>query len=503
MNEQLPVPAGGASSDGTASDETEGVLPHNIEAEQQLLGAILSSNDVLDKVEELVKPDHFFDPVHREIFQMIIARIAKGLATDATTMKNFVADIGGLKELGGAEYLVKLQLSAIATSAARDYAQLIHDLAVRRALIGLGATISDRARAMRDDVSPDDQIVEAESDLFKLASTGKTSSGFKSFLSALHEAVTTANAAHKRQGKLAGISTGLVDMDRTLGGLHNSDLLILAGRPSMGKTSLATNIAFNVAKAWKEGRREDGSIGTVDGGVVGFFSLEMSSSQLAQRILSEAAEIPSELIRKGDLTEAEFQRYLRAAGELEHCPLYIDDTPALPISQVAARARRLKRSSKGLDLLIIDYLQLVRPATAKDSRVNEVSEITQGLKAIAKELDIPVIALSQLSRQVENREDKRPQLSDLRESGSIEQDADVVMFVYRGEYYKEREKPGEDNLEAMTKWQQDMEALHGKAEVIIGKQRHGPVGSVELSFEGKFTRFGNLVKPWQQGAGEY
>jgi replicative DNA helicase len=236
---------------------------------------------------------------------------------------------------------------------------------------------------------------------------------------------------------------------------------------------------------------------------VGFFSLEMSSSQLAQRILSEAAEIPSELIRKGDLTEAEFQRYLRAAGELEHCPLYIDDTPALPISQVAARARRLKRSSKGLDLLIIDYLQLVRPATAKDSRVNEVSEITQGLKAIAKELDIPVIALSQLSRQVENREDKRPQLSDLRESGSIEQDADVVMFVYRGEYYKEREKPGEDNLEAMTKWQQDMEALHGKAEVIIGKQRHGPVGSVELSFEGKFTRFGNLVKPWQQGAGEY
>jgi replicative DNA helicase len=252
MNEQLPVPAGGASSDGTASDETEGVLPHNIEAEQQLLGAILSSNDVLDKVEELVKPDHFFDPVHREIFQMIIARIAKGLATDATTMKNFVADIGGLKELGGAEYLVKLQLSAIATSAARDYAQLIHDLAVRRALIGLGATISDRARAMRDDVSPDDQIVEAESDLFKLASTGKTSSGFKSFLSALHEAVTTANAAHKRQGKLAGISTGLVDMDRMLGGLHNSDLLILAGRPSMGKTSLATNIAFNVAKAGRK-----------------------------------------------------------------------------------------------------------------------------------------------------------------------------------------------------------------------------------------------------------
>jgi replicative DNA helicase len=298
------------------------------------------------------------------------------------------------------------------------------------------------------------------------------------------------------------MSTGLTDMDRILGGLHNSDLLILAGRPSMGKTSLATNIAFNMAKHMEGAAgSEDGSVGTVDGGVVGFFSLEMSASQLAQRILSEAAEIPSELIRKGDLTEAEFERYLHAAADLEHCPLYIDDTPALPIRQVAARARRLKRSPGGLDLLIVDYLQLLRGAGRSENRVNEVSEITQGLKAIAKELDIPVIALSQLSRQVESREDKRPQLSDLRESGSIEQDADVVMFVYRGEYYKEREKPGEENLEAMTqagskRWR----LLHGKAEVIIGKQRHGPVGTIELSFEGKFTRFGNLVKPWQQGA---
>jgi replicative DNA helicase len=236
-----------------------------------------------------------------------------------------------------------------------------------------------------------------------------------------------------------------------LGGLHDSDLLILAGRPSMGKTSLATNIAFNIAKKWKRGRKEDGSEGTVDGGVVGFFSLEMSAAQLAQRVLSEAAEVPSELIRKGDLNEQEFQRYLAAARDLERCPLYIDDTPALPIAQVAARARRLKRSPQGLDLLVIDYLQLLQGSGKSDNRVNEVSEITQGLKAIAKELNIPVIALSQLSRQVEAREDKRPQLSDLRESGSIEQDADVVMFVYRGEYYKEREKPGEENLEAMTK----------------------------------------------------
>ena len=286
-------------------------------------------------------------------------------------------------------------------------------------------------------------------------------------------------------------------MDKKLGGLHRSDLLILAGRPSMGKTSLATNIAFNIAKTYKRGALSDGTEGAVDGGVVGFFSLEMSAEQLAARILSEASEVPSEQIRRGELTEAEFRRFVEAAKALEACPLYIDDTPALPISQLAARARRLKRTH-GLDVLIVDYLQLVRPASAKDSRVNEVSEITQGLKAIAKELDIPVVALSQLSRQVESREDKRPQLSDLRESGSIEQDADVVMFVFREEYYAEREKPSDDKLEEMGKWQERMEALHGKAEVIIGKQRHGPIGTVELSFEGRFTRFGNLVKPWQQ-----
>ncbi|WP_370270197.1 MULTISPECIES: replicative DNA helicase [Rhodobacterales] len=476
-------------------------LPQNVEAEQQLLGAILSSNDVLDRVEDLVKPGHFYDPVHAEIFELASKRITSGLQTDATTLKNFMADHAGLKALGGAEYLLRLQLSAVATSAARDYAQLIHDLALRRALIDLGKSIADKATAVRDHSSPDDQIVDAEAQLFQLASSGTASKGFQSFLRALTDAVEMANAAYNRGGGLAGLSTGLVDMDKMMGGLHHSDLLILAGRPSMGKTSLATNVAFNVAKAFKRGPKPDGTEGTLSGGVVGFFSLEMSAAQLAQRILSEAAEVPSELIRKGDLNEQEFQRYLRAAQELENCPLYIDDTPALPISQVAARARRLKRSRLGLDLLIIDYLQLLRGSGRSENRVNEISEITQGLKAIAKELNIPVIALSQLSRQVENREDKRPQLSDLRESGSIEQDADVVMFVYRGEYYKEREKPGEENLEAMAKWQQDMEQLHGKAEVIIGKQRHGPVGTVELSFDGRFTKFGNLVKPWQQGSG--
>jgi replicative DNA helicase len=261
----------------------------------------------------------------------------------------------------------------------------------------------------------------------------------------------------------------------------------------MGKTALATNIAFNIARTHRRGQLPDGREGSVTGGVVGFFSLEMSAEQLAARILSEASEVPSEQIRRGDMTEGEFRRFVEAAKALEACPLYIDDTPALPISQLAARARRLKRTH-GLDVLVVDYLQLVRPATARDSRVNEVSEITQGLKAIAKELEIPVIALSQLSRQVENREDKRPQLSDLRESGSIEQDADVVMFVFREEYYKEREKPGDHDLEAMAKWQQAMEQVHGRAEVVIGKQRHGPIGSVELSFEGRFTRFGNLER---------
>jgi replicative DNA helicase len=285
-------------------------------------------------------------------------------------------------------------------------------------------------------------------------------------------------------------------LDKKLGGLHQSDLLILAGRPSMGKTALATNIAFNIAKKYSKGTLQDGSEGAIDGGVVGFYSLEMSAEQLAARILSEVSEVPSDQIRRGDMTEKEFRRFVEAAKSLEACPLFIDDTPALPITQLAARARRLKRTN-GLDVLIVDYLQLVRPASSKDSRVNEVSEITQGLKAIAKELDIPVIALSQLSRQVENRDDKRPQLSDLRESGSIEQDADVVMFVYRGEYYKEREKPNDHEIEKMAAWQAEMEELHGKAEIIIGKQRHGPIGTIDLSFEGQFTRFGNLAKPWQ------
>jgi replicative DNA helicase len=403
----------------------------------------------------------------------------------------------GLKELGGGAYLARLAASAIAGFAVREYAHMVYDLAIRRELIHLGQDISARASKMEVEEEPKEQITIAEQALYKLGEDGQSESGFKSFLAAITSAVDIANNAYQRDGGLAGVSTGLTDMDKKLGGLHKSDLLILAGRPSMGKTSLATNIAFNIAKAYRRGILSDGSEGTVNGGVVGFYSLEMSAEQLAARVLSEASEVPSDQIRRGDMTESEFRRFVDAAKTLESCPLFIDDTPALPISQLAARARRLKRTH-GLDVLIVDYLQLVRPATAKDSRVNEVSEITQGLKAIAKELQIPVVALSQLSRQVENREDKRPQLSDLRESGSIEQDADVVMFVYREEYYKEREKPGDHDLEKMAQWQDEMERLHGRAEIVIGKQRHGPIGTVELSFEGRFTRFGNLAKAWQQ-----
>ncbi len=476
------------------TDATE-FLPHNTEAEQQLLGAILTNNDVYDRIASLVKPELFFDPVHQRIFERAAARIQKNALATPVTLKPFFEDDEGLKDLGGPAYLVRLAGAAISAFAARDYAQMIYDLAVRRELISLGRDISAKAAKVEVTNEPKEQIIEAEQRLYKLGEQGVAERGFQSFLKAVTDAVNVANAAYQRDGGLAGISTGLIDLDKKLGGLHPSDLLILAGRPSMGKTSLATNIAFNIAKAYRRGRLPDGGEGAVEGGVVGFFSLEMSAEQLAARVLSEASEVPSEQIRRGDMTEVEFRRFVEAAKALESCPLYIDDTPALPISQLAARARRLKRTH-GLDVLIIDYLQLIK-GTSKENRVQEVSEITQALKAIAKELNIPVIALSQLSRQVESREDKRPQLSDLRESGSIEQDADVVMFVYRDEYYKEREKPGDHELEKMAQWQAVMEQVHGKAEVIIGKQRHGPIGSVELSFEGRFTRFSNLAKSWQ------
>ena len=477
-------------------------MPHSIEAEQQLLGAILTNNDLYDRVAPIIGAEHFHDPVHARIYEVATARITRNALATPVTLKTFMAGDEGLKELGGPAYLVKLAGASISAFAVRDYAQMIHDLAIRRELIRLGRDISDKAARVDVASAPGEQIVEAEQQLYRISEQGQSEQGFQSFLKTITGAVNIANMAYQRGGGLAGLSTGLVDLDKRLGGLHPSDLIILAGRPSMGKTSLATNIAFNVAKAYKHCTKPDGSEGTIDGGVVGFFSLEMSAEQLAGRILAEASGISSHKIRQGDITEPEFHRFVEAATQLEACPLFIDDTPALPIAQLAARARRLKRTH-GLDLLIIDYLQLCRAMS--DNRVTEIAEISMGLKAIAKELNIPVLALSQLSRQVENRDDKRPQLSDLRESGSIEQDADVVMFVFREEYYKEREKPGDHDLDKMEDWKQVMEHLHGKAEVIVGKQRHGPIGTVELSFEARFTRFGNLVKPWQQDGrnGEY
>ena len=481
----------------SASNNTDELMPHSIEAEQQLLGGLLNNNDLYYSLEDKVDPEHFYDPVHSRIFEIISTRIKDGKLASAVTVNTFLTEDEGLKELGGSSYLAQLMAGSVASSAIKDYSKLVYDLAIRRELIILGQEISSRAQSIKVNEQPEEQIMLAEQNLYKIGDSGKSETGFKSFLKALGEAVQVANSAHHRDGNLAGISTGFIDLDKKMGGLHSSDLIILAGRPSMGKTSLATNIAYNIAKSFKKNDNADGTSETVNGGIVGFYSLEMSAEQLAARILSETAEIPSEQIRRGDMTESEFRRFVEAAKSIESSPLFIDDTPALTIAQLASRARRLKRTH-GLDALIIDYLQLVRAGSSRDNRVNEISEITQGLKAIAKELNIPVIALSQLSRQVENRDDKRPQLADLRESGSIEQDADVVLFVYREEYYKEREKPSDHDLEKMAIWQEEMDRLHGRAELILGKQRHGPIGTVELSFEGKYTRFGNLVKPWQQ-----
>jgi replicative DNA helicase len=374
-------------------------VPHSIEAEQQLLGAILTNNDLFDRVAQILRAEHFYDPVHARIFETAAARIAKNNLASPVTLKAFLEDDAGLAELGGPAYLMRLAGAAISSFAVRDYAEMIYDLAIRRELIEVGNDIAAKAARVDVQSEPKEQIVEAEQKLYALAEQGQTEQGFQSFLTAVTDAVKVANAAYQREGGLAGVSTGLIDMDKKLGGLHRSDLLILAGRPSMGKTSLATNIAFNIARAYKKGITTSGEEGAVDGGVVGFFSLEMSAEQLASRILSEVAEIPSNQIRRGDFTESEFRRIVDAAKELEAAPLFIDDTPALPISQLAARARRLKRTH-GLDALFVDYLQLVRGTGRSENRVNEISEITMGLKAIAKELDIPVVALSQLSRQV-------------------------------------------------------------------------------------------------------
>jgi len=482
-------------ADGAKPGE-QSLQPHNIEAEQAVLGALLLNNDIYDRIAPILNPEHFYDPVHGRIYEAASARINKQSLASPVTLKPFLAGDPGLEPLGGTDYLARLAEATVSIVAAADYARQVRDLAIRRELIRIGDGIQARATAFDLNQEPAEQIVEAEQELYTLGETGRYEGGFVPFKRAITDAVRMANAAYKRDGGLAGISTGMAELDYKLGGLRKSDLVILAGRPSMGKTALATNIAFNIARQHKTGPLEDGSTGTVDGGRVGFFSLEMSSEQLANRVLSAEAKLKGHEILSGRLSQEDFESFLRVATELEQMPLFIDDTAAVAISTLAARARRLKRDPNfGLDVLIVDYLQLVRPASGRDhGRVQEVSEITQGLKAIAKELDIPVIALSQLSRQVEQRDDKRPQLSDLRESGSIEQDADVVMFVFREEYYHERLKPAEDD-ERFPEWQQAAERLHGRAEVIIGKQRHGPIGTVDLHFDAKYTKFSDPVRP--------
>jgi len=488
MNEQIPF-----------AGETEApvrALPNNIEAEQAVLGALLVNNEVYDRLAAFLLPQHFYDPVHGQIYEIAGQRITKGQIASPITLKPVFETDEALAPLGGAAYLLRLADAAISVFNVLDYGRQVYDMSVRRDLIRLGEDIADGAGDFLNDADAGDQIALAESRLYSLAEKGRFEGGFQTFARSVKTAVEMANAAYQRDGKLAGISTGLRDLDSKLGGLHRSDLLILAGRPSMGKTALATNIAFNVAKAYKQGERSDGTFGTTDGGAVGFYSLEMSAEQLATRILAEQCEISSELIRKGDLEEAQFQKFVEVARVLETKPLFIDDTPALSIGQLAARARRLQRQH-GLDLIVVDYLQLVSGdggARGNENRVQEISAITRGLKAIAKELDIPVIALSQLSRRVEDREDKRPQLSDLRESGSIEQDADVVMFVYREEYYLSRTEPREGTQEHLE-WQQAMDAVHNVGEVVIGKQRHGPIGIEKLQFTPQFTRFSDLADP--------
>ncbi|KJC50966.1 DNA helicase [Bradyrhizobium sp. LTSPM299] len=467
--------------------------PHNIEAEQSLLGAILVNNDAFYRVSDFLEGKHFFEPLHQTIYETASSLIKMGKVATPVTLKTFLpadTDIGGMTV---SQYLARLAAEATTIINAQDYGRTVYDLSLRRDLIKIGEDIVNVAFDAPVDFAPRAQIEDAERQLYGLAETGRYDGGFQRFSQALTVAVDMAAKAFQRDGKLSGISTGLRDLDTKMGGLQSSDLIILAGRPGMGKTSLATNIAYNIARAYQGEVQADGTTKAINGGSVGFFSCEMSGEQLATRILAERTGIPSSSIRRGGISELDFEKIRDCSIELQSLPFYVDETGGLSISQLTARARRLKRQ-KGLDLIVIDYIQLLQGSNKRgnENRVQEITEITTNLKALAKELNVPIIALSQLSRQVENREDKRPQLSDLRESGSIEQDADVVMFVYREEYYLANKEPRPGTAEHAT-WQLEMERALGKAEVIIGKQRHGPTGTVELHFEASVTRFGDLA----------
>lgn len=467
--------------------------PHNIEAEQALLGAIMVNNEALYRVSDFLEPQHFFERVHQHIYDVASNLIRVGKVANPVTLKTFVpadVDIAGLTV---SQYLARLAAEATTIINAKDYGRTIYDLFIRRSLIVIGEDVVNVAFDAPVDSTPRAQIEDAERRLYELAEPEKYGGGFQTFAEALKTAVDMAALAHQRDSHLSGFATGLRDLDIKMGGLQPSDLIIVAGRPGMGKTSLGTNIGYNVAREWQPKVLPDGQIEPLSGGRVGFFSLEMSAEQLATRIISERTQIASHRIRRGEISQSDFEVIVEAARELEKAPLYIDETGGLNIAQLAARARRLKRQ-RGMDLMIVDYIQLLQGSArrAAEGRVQEVTEITAGLKALAKELNVPIIALSQLSRQVENRDDKRPQLSDLRESGSIEQDADVVLFVFREEYYLENKKPREGTNE-FIEWEEKITKAHQKAEIIIGKQRHGPTGTVSVHFDADVTRFSNLA----------
>ncbi|GAB5470273.1 MAG: replicative DNA helicase [Rhodospirillales bacterium] len=475
--------------------------PVNLDAEQALLSALLANNQALERVGDFLRADHFADGAHQRIFTACQRLIERGQTANAVTLKNYFERDQGLADVGGTTYLARLQAASVGIINVVDYGRLIHDLFIRRQLIDLGEEMVTEAQSHDLDKPAQSQIEESEQRLYALAESGEAGRDFTPFADALHLSISMAETAMRHSG-VSGVGSGFADLDKLLGGLHDSDLLILAARPSMGKTALATNIASNVANATRERRASDDSV-TQERQVVAFFSLEMSAEQLATRVVSEMANVSSDRIRRGDISSDEFNRVFETARHLGSLPLFIDDTPAITVPALRTRARRLKRQQKGLSLIVVDYLQLMQGVGSRsnENRVQEVSEITRGLKAIAKELSVPVIALSQLSRATEQRDDKRPQLSDLRESGSIEQDADVVMFLFREEYYLAREKPvqranetGEKFNERQDQHRVRLSETTNLAEVIVAKQRHGPIATVTLHFAGEFTRFSDLAR---------
>ena len=452
-------------------------LPNNIEAEQAVIGSILVTNEIFDEINSIISNINFYDPMHQKIFNAIESMIYKGLLANPITLKNYFEN--EKDELNIPEYLVKITKFSTSVRQAIEYSKIIYDMFVRRELIKISDQIIDDAKDNNLDTNGQNIIENSERLLYDLAEKGTFNSSLIKFDDAMKQTIEMASAAYKNEGGIVGVPTGLRDLDDKLGGLHSSDLIIIAGRPSMGKTSLATNIAFNAAQKIQHDSKKSS---------VAFFSLEMSSEQLSTRIISEQARIGSNDIRRGRISDEQFDQFLETSKNISELPLFIDETPAISIAAMSNRARRIKRLY-GLDLIVVDYIQLMKGSVNnKDGRVQEISQITQGLKAIAKELGVPVLALSQLSRQVEQRDDHKPQLADLRESGSIEQDADVVMFVYREGYYLQRKEPREATVEH-AEWQAKMNEVAHLAEIIIGKQRHGPIGKVTLEFEERFTKF--------------